>query len=300
LNTATRPILVGLDATGRADPALSAALELGKRLGAPVRGLHAVPPLPVALAGGELIPVAAGLDRSILDAWDARVRARIGGRLGAGARGFELATRFGSAASILLDEATAHDARLIVLGPHQKRGLIDFGRTARAVLAGAPCSVWQQVREPTPVRRVLAAVDLSDASAGVIATARDLCALFSARLEVLFVFQPPDPALLAVDEAALPANWDVAALRRSAQADFERLLAGIDWKGVPHESTRVEGQPADEILARARQADLLVLGTHGRGRLLSFVLGSVAYAVLRAAEPPVLALRGGGSAALLG
>ena len=45
------------------------------------------------------------------------------------------------AAQVLLDRARAIGADLLVLGPHEKRLLIDFGSTARAVLAKATCAV---------------------------------------------------------------------------------------------------------------------------------------------------------------
>ena len=50
------------------------------------------------------------------------------------------------------------------------------------------------------------------------------------------------------------------------------------------------GNAADEILHTARDwhADLIVMGTHGRGRVATFLLGSVAEAVVRGAACPVI------------
>jgi hypothetical protein len=54
------------------------------------------------------------------------------------------------------------------------------------------------------------------------------------------------------------------------------------------------GDPAAEILsaAAAWQADLIVMGTHGRAGLERWILGSVAQAVLRNAPCPVLTVAG--------
>ena len=51
-----------------------------------------------------------------------------------------------------------------------------------------------------------------------------------------------------------------------------------------------EGDAGKEIIASAGEwgADLLVMGTHGRGRLATFLLGSTAEAVIRGAHCPVL------------
>jgi universal stress protein A len=71
------------------------------------------------------------------------------------------------------------------------------------------------------------------------------------------------------------------------------LLTGADDR-VPAAIKRVrvirEGKPADEVLAAAREleADLIVMGTHGRSRLSHLLLGSTAEAVVRQATCPVL------------
>ena len=55
----------------------------------------------------------------------------------------------------------------------------------------------------------------------------------------------------------------------------------------------VAGHPSDVILERLVEGrhDLLVMGTRGLGRVGSALLGSVAQAVLHAAEVPVLVVR---------
>jgi nucleotide-binding universal stress UspA family protein len=55
------------------------------------------------------------------------------------------------------------------------------------------------------------------------------------------------------------------------------------------------GNPAAETVAAAKQeqADLLVVGTHGRGALTHLLLGSVAEKIVRTAGCPVLTVRQG-------
>lgn len=55
-----------------------------------------------------------------------------------------------------------------------------------------------------------------------------------------------------------------------------------------------EGDPQHEILAAAREwnADLIVVGTHGRGGLTRVLLGSTAESLIRHATIPVLVVRG--------
>ncbi len=53
------------------------------------------------------------------------------------------------------------------------------------------------------------------------------------------------------------------------------------------------GTPADQIIeyAKATEIDMIVLGTHGRTGLRRVVMGSVAEAVVRSADCPVLAIK---------
>jgi universal stress protein A len=63
--------------------------------------------------------------------------------------------------------------------------------------------------------------------------------------------------------------------------------------GVRHEHQLRVGAAADEIVRLAREvdADLIVIGTHGRTGLRRILMGSVAEAVMRRAGCPVLTIR---------
>jgi nucleotide-binding universal stress UspA family protein len=63
---------------------------------------------------------------------------------------------------------------------------------------------------------------------------------------------------------------------------------------VPFEHRLVQGDPADAILKLAdeEQVDLIVMPTHGRTGLLRLLMGSVAEAVVRQADCPVLTVKG--------
>jgi nucleotide-binding universal stress UspA family protein len=52
-----------------------------------------------------------------------------------------------------------------------------------------------------------------------------------------------------------------------------------------------EGSPSDELLSESKDADLLVVGSRGRGGFLSLMLGSVAHQVSSHAQCPVVVVR---------
>ncbi|SFI76829.1 universal stress protein [Amycolatopsis sacchari] len=80
---------------------------------------------------------------------------------------------------------------------------------------------------------------------------------------------------------------EMAEAHRRAQAKF---VDAVRVPGVPTRAEVVEGDPADVLLAAARDADLLVVGRHGHGRLVRALVGSVSAKCLRDATCPVVVL----------
>jgi nucleotide-binding universal stress UspA family protein len=78
-------------------------------------------------------------------------------------------------------------------------------------------------------------------------------------------------------------------LRRSLESYRERITA----KGLQSTVAIVHGVPFQEIIetAKARQVDLIIMGTHGRTGIRHVLLGSVAEKVVRLAPCPVLVTR---------
>lgn len=70
----------------------------------------------------------------------------------------------------------------------------------------------------------------------------------------------------------------------------DRALA--DWQGTPPEVTRevVQGRPVDALIGAAEGAEMLVLGSHGHGRLRHVTMGSVSEGCLEKATCPVVVI----------
>jgi nucleotide-binding universal stress UspA family protein len=85
-----------------------------------------------------------------------------------------------------------------------------------------------------------------------------------------------------------------ADLQRARDAVAAAALAANE-RHVPYEVEVVEGSPADKVLeiAGSRDADLIVVGSRGRGGIAGAVLGSVSTEIVHRADRPVLVARKG-------
>jgi nucleotide-binding universal stress UspA family protein len=79
----------------------------------------------------------------------------------------------------------------------------------------------------------------------------------------------------------------------AARASLDAAKALADESGVEAEYELVEGDPAEAIVrfAESRDADLVVVGTRGRGGIAGSLLGSVSSEVVRASSRPVVVVR---------
>jgi universal stress protein A len=145
------------------------------------------------------------------------------------------------------------------------------------------------------VTRILVATDFSAASGAALALAKTLAGRFGAALHLLHVLEDPYvTGAFAADVYAPPP----AGLRESWLKSAEQTIAAVltqQEKTALHASTEVAFGPiAATIVERAAAigADLIVMGTHGRGGVAHLLMGSVAERVVRTARCPVLTTHG--------
>ncbi len=286
-------LVVGYDGRPQTRDCVLAALDLRRRFGTIVDVLRVVDIPPIDQVGGRpdlMLLAEAEIEsrtyestRSELEELDPENELGLADHF---------AVRIGNPAGMLVEFAHSVDADTLMLGPHEKHGLFDFGSTTRGVIAGSDCDLWMQPCPPRPIERILAPIDLSEESLRALACARDLAAECKARVTALHAFLAPDMAYAA--SPGYPMSGPIYAVddvRKLAKEEFQRTLDEFDWNGVEHEARFVEGAPAAVVLDNQEGHDLIAMGTHGRTGLAAAVLGNVAHSVLRAAKIPVLALR---------
>lgn len=141
------------------------------------------------------------------------------------------------------------------------------------------------------IRRILCPIDFSEASRHALAHAVAIAKWYESQITALHVIQvarfPQPPILLAGIQQPGPADMRE---RRSIEEELRAWLEPAHRAGVKADVLVDEGRAATHIVghANSRQADLVVMGTHGLSGFERFMLGSVAERVLRTARCPVM------------
>jgi len=197
---------------------------------------------------------------------------------------------FGSPKRVILEEAEAFGADLIVVGSHGHGALERFllGSVSQAVALHAKCSV-EIVRSPKSgaKRKILLAIDGSEESEAAVDGIAHWNYPADSEVRIISVVAPYFPTT--------PTHWEGMDMtiydqieknaRKVARASVKKaaakLRAGKKCRKLNVTTKVLSGSPKDVILeeAEAFGADLIVVGSHGHGMLERFLLGSVSQAV---------------------
>lgn len=141
-------------------------------------------------------------------------------------------------------------------------------------------------------KRILVAVDGSETSNKALVAALQLARDTGARVHVVH----------AVDELAYLSGYEysgdvLSIVREQAGKVLEDALAIAKSAGVEADTQVLDqpGQRLGDVIAQAArrwEADLVVVGTHGRRGMGRVLLGSGAEQIIRLAKTPVLVIRG--------
>ena len=138
---------------------------------------------------------------------------------------------------------------------------------------------------------VLVAFDFSDTSITALTYGQNLASAFGGRLHVLHV---ADVIATSAAQFYPEGSGDPEAKATSlALNQLRAFLASDAAAPAALPAVRLSRSPADEIVKYAKEvhADVIVVGTHGRGGVSRLLMGSVAEHVVRNAPCPVLVVR---------
>jgi len=141
-------------------------------------------------------------------------------------------------------------------------------------------------------KHILVPTDFSAHADYALSYAIELATTFQAHLTLLHAFHLSPLTVGELPPAVF--NDTLRDLETNAQQHLQMTLERIHQAGLQSDYLVVEGAPFQTIvdIARDKQIDLIVMGTHGRTGLSHVLMGSVAERVVRLAPCPVLVTRG--------
>lgn len=198
----------------------------------------------------------------------------------------------GPSVTTLID--LSKEASMIVVGSHGRGGLARalVGSVSSSLVRHAHCPVAvirdEEIPAQTPAHApVVVGIDGSPASEKATAIAFDEASW--RKVDLVAVHAVSDSDLVEVPRA----DWD-SLEQRGGEVLAERLAGWQERYPDVHVTRVVQwSRPASAIVEAAEKAQLVVVGSHGRGGFAGMLLGSVASSVVQATPVPVIVARAG-------
>ena len=284
------PILAATALGSASDEALRQAHQLGEATRNSVIAVHV---LPEFVGSRPLFPELHRLDHERVLRTEQVARAALREQwsrvLGTEATDANLHLSYGTPHSGVLLHAEEIGASLIVVGSGSRRAGISLGGVSERIVRHAHCPVL--VALPPRPGPVIGATDFSDPALPAVRWAE----LEAARRHLKFaILHSVD---LYVSQVASPeVNLPEVSLQliEARRDDARERLAQVEAKCQPSGGVLLLEGPAEEAIAKAAEqldADLVVVGTHGRTGFRRLALGSVAEGIVRRATCSVLVVR---------
>ncbi|HET8712349.1 MAG TPA: universal stress protein [Gemmatimonadales bacterium] len=264
------PIVVGVDASSEAAGAAAVGERLARLASVPCRLIHAVRDAwaPLIAVSGD--PQVVEMQQLQLAVARQRVNDALAGMVSSQVLQ-SLDVTFGPAPVVLQEVMRERRPGLVVLGGKHHSALERWlgGSTSLHVVRSAEVPVLITAGAPAAFRRILVAADVSKAAGPTLGLAERFARLVGAQLRVLTVFEP------LPDLTGVPTP-DPTVYYALAQESLERDIWPLVKSAAVEKLVR-HGSVVDTLLREATdwKADVLVVGSHGKGWAQRVLLGSV-------------------------
>jgi nucleotide-binding universal stress UspA family protein len=142
------------------------------------------------------------------------------------------------------------------------------------------------IAKKVALTKILVTTDFSPESDRALDYALTLARRYDARIYLAHVLAPD--SFLYAEPALAEATYEK--MRQAAEQGMADILVSGKLRGIPHEVLLEEGNiwPVLDRMIRKHEIDLVITGTHGRGKVQKVLIGSVAEEIFRQADCAVL------------
>jgi nucleotide-binding universal stress UspA family protein len=205
--------------------------------------------------------------------------------------------RFGKPFLEIIKVAKEKDVDLMAIGTHGRAGVdrVILGSVAERVVRKAGCTVMViRNRKYVGFKRIIVPIDFSDWSRKALEYAVATARAHSSKLTILHVYEGSfvEPYVNAANSEE-EANEIMKEIERVNETKYDEFLKTVDLSGVEYEKLLKKGIPETEIvdIAMEKQANLIVMGTHGRSGIKHILIGSTAEEVVRAVHCDIIIVK---------
>lgn len=138
---------------------------------------------------------------------------------------------------------------------------------------------------------ILVGIDLSDCTETIVKKAQEFAKVLSAKVWLLHVAEP-EPDFVGFDVGPQYERDALSERFHQEHSKIQVLANDMRKDGLDVTALLVRGTTVEKILSEASKldADIIIVGSHGRGAMHRLLVGSVSEGVLRHAECPVLVI----------
>ena len=285
-------LLAVTDLLPKSEYSIDRAGLLADELDAELSLLHVVSPVASERVLEQSLQIAIG-----------RMKSRVRSPLWHAETAPDVVVRAGNPARVILDTIAREAPDLVIMGPHERRGVVDAlqGTIAEKIVSARNSPVLVvQASAKAAYRNVLLALDVAAGSRAAVRAAERFVLRDGVQATAIHASSATDHAVFQVAHMqAAGAGVHADSSPGAAAVAMLDLLEQESADPSRYELVVTQGNPLPTILRaiEKRQPDLLVMGTRGDGRMRRAVLGSVANQLLKVAPCDILIVPRGASGA---
>ena len=137
--------------------------------------------------------------------------------------------------------------------------------------------------------KILVCIDLSESTEKIVKMTEEIGRVISPKLWLLHVAEP-EPDFVGYEAGPQTVRDSKSMEFHQEHRQIQGIADRMRKEGLDTTALLVQGSTAETILMEASKlgADMIVVGSHGRGAMYQLLVGSVSEGVLHKAECPVL------------